>query len=549
MIILKISKLNINNFRLFKNQIFFLGKYITVFSGTNAVGKSTLLGILGNSSELKTKDGRPILQKQFRTEFSEIFKMSQDFDKTKSNILTIYFDDGDYRICRITWQKHSKSDSKTGVKQTKLRPRIIPEYIDKESKKRHSQKKNWPTLFLGLSRFYPLGESDTQDLKRKKYIDKFPDLTENRNRAYKKILSLPNDIKETSTISIDETSRKQVVGITTSNYDYLTNSAGQDNLGQILLAVDSFRILKKSRDNKYNGGLLLIDEIDATLHPSAQNRLFDYLFRSAKALDLQIVCTTHSLSLLSYVSKKISYNTDTEESNPIELYYMSIANNTNDVRTLRNPKYEIMRSLLLENPILQDTHKAAILSEDEEARWFIKNIIKGTKLENHFNFLPMKLGKNSIISLIEGDPIYASTKIIVFDGDLPQDHSTSHTIEKLKSNEIYTILVLPGGMSPEQTLNHFLTTPSEWADKYFEQDICFCQGITRSLFQNEDLTDPTVVSRETYKEWFQKYQNTFNATELFHFYAQQYEDELNKFRNQLEAAYHKISKKVLLPEL
>lgn len=72
---------------------------------------------------------------------------------------------------------------------------------------------------------------------------------------------------------------------------------------------------------------------------------------------------------------------------------MSIANNTNDVRTLRNPKYEIMRSLLLENPILQDTHKAAILSEDEEARWFIKNIIKGTKLENHFNFLPMKLGK------------------------------------------------------------------------------------------------------------------------------------------------------------
>lgn len=94
MIILKISKLNINNFRLFKNQIFFLGKYITVFSGTNAVGKSTLLGILGNSSELKTKDGRPILQKQFRTEFSEIFKMSQDFDKTKSNILTIYFVSG-----------------------------------------------------------------------------------------------------------------------------------------------------------------------------------------------------------------------------------------------------------------------------------------------------------------------------------------------------------------------------------------------------------------------------------------------------------------------
>ncbi|MBC3537810.1 AAA family ATPase [Megasphaera hominis] len=73
------ERLHINKFRLFRNTDFILGKYITVFSGTNAVGKSTLLGILGNSSELKVKYGRPILQKQFRTEFSEIFKKHQQF--------------------------------------------------------------------------------------------------------------------------------------------------------------------------------------------------------------------------------------------------------------------------------------------------------------------------------------------------------------------------------------------------------------------------------------------------------------------------------------
>ena len=88
---MRIISLAINNFRLFKNTEFFLGKYMTIFSGTNAVGKSTLLGILGNSSELKVKDGKPIIQKQFRTEFSEIFKMSRTYDKTAPNVLTINF--------------------------------------------------------------------------------------------------------------------------------------------------------------------------------------------------------------------------------------------------------------------------------------------------------------------------------------------------------------------------------------------------------------------------------------------------------------------------
>lgn len=75
---IKITQLKINHFRLFENISFKIGNYVTIFSGTNSVGKSTLLGILGNSNEIKTKQGKPILQSQFRTEFSEIFKMSKN---------------------------------------------------------------------------------------------------------------------------------------------------------------------------------------------------------------------------------------------------------------------------------------------------------------------------------------------------------------------------------------------------------------------------------------------------------------------------------------
>ena len=538
--------MHINKFRLFRNTDFILGKYITVFSGTNAVGKSTLLGILGNSSELKVKYGRPILQKQFRTEFSEIFKMSQNYDPTQSNVLSIFFDDGDLRTCRITWQKDNRKESPIDSKPSKrLRPRIIPEYIDPEQKKRHSQKKNWPTLFLGLSRLYPLGESDTQNIVRKKYVDEYPELTKNRNNAYITILSLLDEIKETSTIPIEETSRKQVVGITTSTYDYLTNSAGQDNLGQILLAVDSFRILKQNYQ-QYNGGLLLIDEIDATLHPSAQNRLFDYLFKSAKDLDLQIAFTTHSLSLLFYITQKTAHNSESE-SNNIELYYMSIANDFSHVQTLRNPPYYSIRALLLEQPSINTHYKIGILSEDEEARWFIKNILDGTALKDCFELLPTKIGKNSIISLIKGDPYYATSRIFIFDGDIPKDISTLNEIKKLQDNKLYHLLILPGGKSPEQLILEFLKNDSEYVDSYYNQDKCILFGLTKSAVVFNSVDSQTEQNRESYKKWFNKYERFFDETNLFHFYKLQNEAEINEFYKKLTKAYNALTGKMIVP--
>ena len=51
------KKIHINDFRLFQNQTILLGKYVTVLSGRNSTGKSTILGMIANSGELKKKDG------------------------------------------------------------------------------------------------------------------------------------------------------------------------------------------------------------------------------------------------------------------------------------------------------------------------------------------------------------------------------------------------------------------------------------------------------------------------------------------------------------
>ncbi len=88
---------------------------------------------------------------------------------------------------------------------------------------------------------------------------------------------MQTDVQAVTNYSIGETDKKSGIGISTDYYDYLTNSSGQDNLGQILLALLSFRKLKEEQGDSWNGGILLIDEIDATLHPAAQSKLITLL--------------------------------------------------------------------------------------------------------------------------------------------------------------------------------------------------------------------------------------------------------------------------------
>jgi ABC-type multidrug transport system ATPase subunit len=52
---------------------------------------------------------------------------------------------------------------------------------------------------------------------------------------------------------------------------------------------------------EYIGGLLVIDEIEAGLHPRAQIKLMNLLKSQANSLDLQIVLTSHSLTVIKYI--------------------------------------------------------------------------------------------------------------------------------------------------------------------------------------------------------------------------------------------------------
>jgi predicted ATP-dependent endonuclease of OLD family len=279
--ITKIEKIHIHKFRLYEDVEIKLGDKITVIAGHNATGKSTLLSLLGHCAELKGADKKPLIHRSFGTDFSEIIKASEAFDKRISSAYTLYFrnnDEVESLTLRTGWQKYN--DSK--------RFRIIP----KETPERRTVRKiAWPTLYLGLSRLYPVGESDQP---KKLNVRLTSEQKAEFFQAHRRILSLYEEPNDCVPITLRE---KKTVGIETNTYDFICNSAGQDNLSQIIMAVLSFKALKEQSGNAWKGGLFLIDELDAALHPAAQENLFKYLYQAAETLEIQIAFTTHSLRI------------------------------------------------------------------------------------------------------------------------------------------------------------------------------------------------------------------------------------------------------------
>ncbi|ERT60781.1 ATP-dependent nuclease [Megasphaera vaginalis (ex Srinivasan et al. 2021)] len=525
---MKITELKINNFRLFKNTSFPIGCNITVFAGTNAVGKSTLLGLLGNSSELKKDKGIPILQSQFRTEWSEVFNMSQSFDKTASNIAEVIFDDGDSRSYRITWQEKG------------TRGRIIPKTKDNKS----SAKKEWPTLFLGLSRLYPLGEA----LISEKDSHSIP-ISQELLNDYQNILSLHDVIDSVNEVHLSDIKRKITMGVNTAKYDYLTNSAGQDNLAQILLAVESFSQLKNTLGADYSGGLLLIDELDAALHPSAQNRLFDYLMSKSKKLNLQIALTTHSLSLLEHISHRISSIPKTDFSHPIELHYLSLANQEETPTVISQPEQSLISNLLLQTTSFRNNIKINVITEDKEARWLLKQFCTSTVL-NNINLLDTEIGCESILSLVKGDHEYFRKTIVILDGDVKKKTSTIRDIENY--NKVFAkILILPDDKSPEDSLLSFLKTTSPSSNDFFSQYDCLVNGLTRTKFLEENLSDfyHRGKDREKKKAWLKAYLSLFETTQLINFWKNEHQSEVTQFIQNLENAFKDIRQVLLLSHI
>lgn len=531
-----IEKLQIHEFRKFKNDTIMLGKYLTAIAGHNATGKSTILALLGHCAELSSDVATPLGGSQFRTEFGQIIRVDAEKDIKSDNLMT-------FTIKSPDWTETVEQFNFRSTIQTGNRYRLLPVRVVEG--KKTSSKMEWPVLYLGLSRVYPFGESERLAIHDDARIT--PDLMKEMVQNYVRILNQTEDVVEVNAIDTDVTKKSKLssFGVTTENYNYIANSAGQSNLGQILMAVESFKYLKNQFIDKWTGGLLLIDELDATLHPCAQKKLLDYLYQSAKEIGIQICYTTHSLYLLEHTNRYVARNKRNDDENgDVEINYLLPEND--NIGVVRNPEFDTMKyDLMMLIPPENIGMKIKVYVEDDEAAIMADLLLK--KYEDRIEIISLELGCDNIIKLFKKDSNFQQS-IICLDGDA---YNKIGGIE-LKYRELAkkVMITLPNKkVSPERVLYSFLFLENTDISEILNPSV----GLTlRNIQENFRRDDEKMMNdRDAAKSWFKmiySQQPTFMC-DLIQLYTEKHSKEYKDFIKAFKTTFNYLAAPQRIPRV
>lgn len=530
---MKARILKIEDFRSFDNSSIFIGECVTAIAGNNGTGKSTILGLLANSSWLRTH--KTYLGKPYRGEFSELFSASPDHDPSGKKISLTYQEHGVPQIMGF----------RTGWQEAGSRFRVIPRRKG-EGVKIIESKLSSPVIYLGLSRLYPIGEADESGIGRTTQKWDVDDDEKWFRENYSHILSIHDDIMSVDSFDIGEVSRKKGTGIATEKYGPTANSAGQDNMGQILLAMLSFRKLKRDLESDWDGGLLLIDEIDATLHPAAQLRLVNLMVKESEKIGYQVVFTTHSTVILEELCRKTQYNRD-DVPGKIEVSYLTDANRKLVVK--RNPTWHAIESDLLirsKGP----GPSVGVFSEDLQARWLIKEILGETRPDilPRISFIEESFSCDQLLRLYEQDFQYLKDRVVVLDGDVTEE-KINDKISRPKLESGKNLIRLPGTVRPENVIWDYLSSAKE--DDPVWEALAPYEITWRTVVENGPNTDAYsgFDERNRYKRWFEDYAVDFGQAKVVRYWMKASPEEAEEFAKRFLIAYNAVARRTSAIEM
>ena len=495
----RVEKLTIEKFRAFSpSASLSVGEKITLIAGQNGTAKSTILGMLsqplgfpnrrkGDSQYTTAYHGVDLLSlktitgEYFKAEYSDIFRMSAQFDPPQEHKYTVFVaGDSVIPTSRVVTQGLIvTSEGRKDQKKNHLR-------FVTNSDSRTPGEGNFPhpVIFLGLERLRPLAKCEKITTTQCALEDEDKAYWE---KNYKRILYAPPNEQIVPEEINTGNAKGTYQSVRTGQHDSLGASAGQDNVGQILTAIISFRTLKRQLGDKYQGGLLLVDEMDASLHPTSQEILFRVLFEACNELSLQVVATTHSLTLLKYAdefqppcSKLVYLRKRGGKVHILEDVDFGFVER--DLALIRKPKKIVAKPI-----------KTTVLFEDSVGSEFFKQItgsifskyvkIHTTPQNNRDTALP-----NNVLATLAKSKIPEFRKIVyVLDPD-SQDMANSVGDP---------ILALPGGEAIERVLFQFLASlPDD--DPAWENDIDCSQ---QECFTNYNHLNGASCQIDELKKW------------------------------------------------
>ncbi|MCT3202679.1 hypothetical protein EFO64_02420 [Limosilactobacillus reuteri] len=538
-----IKKMRVNNFRALKDVKIDLGSNLTMISGINAVGKSSILGLLAQICSFKSSyypsdngngfkkvnipdNFKTVYNQRFESEFKDHFKISKKYDTPENDYSTDF-------IINDAEEGLLVNAELTGTR----REDVLRFVLRKKDTITSNSSRNvtLPTIYLSLRRLTPFVARKT-NLVNGLFTEEEKDLFEQYNRH------VFNQISNDLHISSNEDNQVDSTVITSSNYNIESASTGEDNLGQLISSLISFIRLEKNWSN-YKGGLLLIDELDASLFPKAQIGLLNLFRKVASEHKIQIVFTTHSPII---ISKMLEFKKDTQKNaktkNTIGINFLN--NATGVVRNQNSITMdEIIASLEVKRINKQKERKIHCYCEDTEAYTFLNGILN-TKQKAKIEIMKtIKLGGENMWDLVtKGIPEFSKLSIIILDGD-KEKHRKTNTIN------------LPSPMPPDQLM--FKLLEEEPADSsYWEERVW-----DKQLFNNSDeyikIKDKTIFdkqkgkyilkdningikTRDLFKAWFNKEKGTIAKAQfnpIKQLWVKNHSNEIKRFSSQFDDAY------------
>ncbi|MFB8377522.1 AAA family ATPase [Paenibacillus taichungensis] len=553
-----------------------LSPNLNLVSGTNGTCKSSILYLLSNSYKQRNATNTAgnlkncintinsinnIMNPKIETLSRGDKKFNDPTNGEKGTILEVtYFDDS-----KLEFRKHnSPKNSRYSIKPkyTRGKNESLPEL---------------PVIYLGLSRLLSYGEY--QELHLDKISDKLSKSLELDPQTLTKIKSiLKRELKDSYISQIKSSLPTEYINTINQIYSSFTNidvthesysnigpkkraefktsikgidsntiSAGEDNLYIIITALVSLRYYFDELQKEVGLGqelqissLLLIDEIDATLHPSYQLKLYNLLKEYSEEYSIQIVFTTHSFSLIEHgINKKANVLYLLNEQNKV-----SVCEDI-DMFTIRMYLEQVTSS------DLRESNKIPVFTEDDEARKLLNNIFmllgdwdpQFLKVRELFHFVESNVGSSNLQSIFRDEILTNNIvkAICILDGDANNE---------LKSN----IITLPGNTNPEQLIFDYLDNLIEnenysefWSNKKthvrdgytydkakeIREEI---RGITIYL---ESLASKKGKRREKNKELYRKYNQFFSIIFIEWLKDKRNQTEIQRFYDNLFAMFNK----------
>lgn len=457
-----LKKIKINSFRGIKDVELNLGSRINIICGKNGTSKSTILGAIAQLFSF-TKDHfsntdlsyKTLTGKPFISSFSEHFRISEEYDAPGSMDITldVYDAYSKKHINGLALDLVDIADRKARV--------VIRNNIPSPYSTNTSRKITHPVIYLSLKRLMPISERILYDPVANAYLD---DNKSDFIALSNKILCKPSGVQVTSTKG---TMHSTVVHGT--NYDHESVSAGEDNIGQILLSLFSFKQLKEAYPD-YHGGILLIDEADAGLFPAAQKEFLQVLSNQAKKLNIQIVMTSHSPILIEEV-KKLS------EFSPKEYKTFYLTDSFGGISLIENMSWDqILADLFTETIQVSGQNMLPPINtyfEDQEAVDFFNSIVIEKKYKKILKKLDnITLSCDHYITLLKNRVSeFTHKSLIILDGDVT------------KANAYKGVVRLPTNLPPDQLLFDILfrLDPS---DEFWKNDIFFTKAVFWRISSN-----------------------------------------------------------------